>query len=95
MATAKTRGQLRRLSDLSLIRSALTRKMQLRTEQNAGLKEIAALCAQRTRALASRDCHAVRDQLLTIACEWDLRRDRLEGQSDACLAAIADMLDRR
>jgi hypothetical protein len=95
MATARTRAQLRRLSDLSLIRSALTRTMQLRAEQNAGLQEIAMLCARRARAQVPRDCQGVRDQLLTIACEWDLRRDRLEDQSDACLAAIADMLDAR
>jgi hypothetical protein len=43
MATAKTRGQLRRLSDLSLIRSALTRKIPLRTERTviaAGLATV-------------------------------------------------------
>jgi hypothetical protein len=95
MATARTRAQLRRLSDLSLIRSALSRTMQVRTEQNAGLQEIAALCSARGRAQVQRDYHGVRDQLLTVACEWDLRCDRLEDQSDVCLAAIADMLDAR
>ena len=95
MATAKTRGQLRRLSDLSLIRSTLARKLQMSAEQNAGLQEIAALCARRACTQGPRDCHGVRDQMLIIACEWDLRGDRLEDQSDACLAAIAGMLDLR
>ena len=93
MATAKTRGQLRRLSDLSLISAALASKLQLRIDQSAALQEIAALCSKRAPAQGARDCHVVRDQLLTIACEWDLGRERLEDQSDACLAAIAVMLD--
>lgn len=92
MATAKTRAQLHRLSDLSRIRTALTSNLQLRVDQSAGLGEIAALCAERAPAKAARDCHAVRDQLLTIACEWDLGRERLEDQSDACITAIAEML---
>ena len=54
--------------------------------------EIASTCRLRARASLERDCHAARDELLTIACEWDLRRDRLDKQSDACLAAIADFL---
>ena len=92
MATAKTRAQLRRLNALSLIRSALSGKFQRREGQNVRLEEIAALCGQRARSRAGRDCHAVRDLLLTIASEWDLGREQLEDQSDACLAAIAEML---
>jgi hypothetical protein len=41
---------------------------------------------------AVRDCHAARDTPLTIACEWDLQRDRLDAQSDVCLAVIACFL---
>ena len=94
MATTKTRAQLRRLSDLSLIRSELANVLQRRADQNAGLVEIAALCARRNRAKVGRDCQVVRDQLLTIACEWDLRCERLEDQSEDCIAAIAAMLRR-
>jgi hypothetical protein len=92
MATAKTRAQLRRLSDLSLIRSALPGRAQRGDDQNVGLQEIGTLCRQRARSLTGRDCHAVRDLLLTIASEWDLGCERLEEQSDVCLAAIAEML---
>lgn len=92
MATAKTRAQLRRFSHLSLIRSALAGRLRETAVMQVGLIEIAALCASRARAVAGRDCHSLRDQLLTIACEWDLGRDSLEDQPDACLAAIADML---
>ncbi|HEU4380279.1 MAG TPA: hypothetical protein VFR73_17025 [Hyphomicrobiaceae bacterium] len=92
MATAKTRAQLRRLSHLSLIRSALAGRLRGTALIQVGLIEVAALCASRAHAMAGRDCHSVRDQLLIIACEWDLRRDCLEDQPDACLAAIADML---
>ena len=92
MATAKTRAQLRRLNDLSLIRSALSGKFQPGAGENAGLQEIATLCGQRARSLTGRDCHAMRDLLLTIASEWDLGHERLEDQSDACLAAISDLL---
>jgi hypothetical protein len=34
----------------------------------------------------------VRDQLLLIAVEWDLDRDRLDQQSEACLRYVADFL---
>jgi hypothetical protein len=94
MATAKTRAQLHRLRDLSLIRSALSSTRVSHVDQGAGLQEIAAVCAIRASARAARDCHALRDQLLTIACEWDLASEGLDDQSDTCLAAIADMLGR-
>jgi hypothetical protein len=94
MATAKARSQLRRLSDLSLIRSELAKALHRPANQNASLIDIAALCAPRARARLGSDCHAVRDEILTIAAEWDLRRDWLEDQSDACIAAIAAILTR-
>jgi hypothetical protein len=92
MATAKTRAQLRRLNDLSLIRSAFPESFQRGADQIIGLEEIASLCGRRARSQSARDCHAMRDLLLTIACEWDLGQERLEDQSDACLAAIAEMI---
>ncbi len=90
MATAKTRAQLRRLDDLSSILRAITSPSS--SPRAVGLQDIATLCAKRVRA--GRDVHAVRDELLTIACEWDLARDRLEDQSDVCLDAIATFLHR-
>jgi hypothetical protein len=94
MATAKARSQLRRLSDLSLIRCELAKALHRPANQDASLIDIAVLCAPRARARLGSDCHSVRDEVLTIAAEWDLRRERLEDQSDACIAAIAAMLTR-
>jgi hypothetical protein len=34
----------------------------------------------------------VRDQLLMIAVEWNLDRDSLDQQSEACLRCVADFL---
>jgi hypothetical protein len=90
MATAKTRAQLRRFNDLSSILRAITSPTS--SSRSVGLQEIAGLCARRARA--DHDIHAVRDELLTIACEWDLAHDRLEDQSDVCLDAIATFLHR-
>jgi hypothetical protein len=90
MATAKTRAQLRRLDDLSSILRAIASPIS--PPRAVGLQDIAALCGRRVRA--HRDVHAVRDDLLTIACEWDLAQDRLEDQSDVCLDAIATFLQR-
>jgi len=92
MATAKTRAQLRRLNDLSSILRANTSPAS--SPRTLGLQEIAALCAKRAPARVGRDFHAVRDELLAIACEWDLACDRLEDQSDVCLDAIATFLRR-
>jgi hypothetical protein len=90
MATAKTRAQLRRLDDLSSILRAM--KSPISSPRAVGLQDVAALCGKRVRA--GRDVHAVRDDLLTIACEWNLAHDRLEDQSDVCIDAIATFLHR-
>jgi hypothetical protein len=87
----QTLAQLRRLGDLSTIHRAIVR-LGPATTANIGLMEIASACRQRARISLERDYHAARDELLTIACEWDLQRDRIDKQSDACLAAIADFL---
>jgi hypothetical protein len=34
----------------------------------------------------------MRDVILTIGCEWDLARDRLDEQSNACLNCLAQFL---
>ena len=91
MTRTQTLAQLRRLSDLSKIHRTIAR-LQPPSIANIGLMEIASACRMRTRESLERDCHAARARLLTIACEWDLARDRLEKQSDACLAAIVAYL---
>jgi len=57
-----------------------------------GLKEVAELCRRDYAARPGRDCTVVRDQLLLIAIEWNLARDRLDQQSATCLRAIAEFL---
>ena len=57
-----------------------------------GLRSVAELCRLDYVARPARDCSAVRDQLLRIAIEWDLARDRLDQQSDTRLRAIAEFL---
>lgn len=91
MTRIQTPAQLRRLSDLSTIRRAIA---QLRATNSAriGLMDIADASRMLLGSAAVRDCHAVRDALLTVACEWDLQHDRLAEQSDACLAVIAALL---
>jgi hypothetical protein len=87
----QTPALLRRLNDLSTIRRVIA---QSRPTNSAGigLTEVADALRMRARVAAVRDCHAARDTLLTIACEWDLQRDRLYAQSNVCLAAIAGLL---
>lgn len=91
MTRTQTLAQLRRLSDLSTIHRAIGR-LQPTTTANIGLMEIASVCRMSARVSLERDCHAARAGLVTIACEWDLAGDRLEKQSDACLAAIVAFL---
>jgi len=57
-----------------------------------GLGDVAELCRRDYVARPGRDCNAVRDQLLLIAIEWNLARDRLDQQSDTCLRFIAGFL---
>jgi hypothetical protein len=54
--------------------------------------EIAELCRRHAAAHLCHDWNARRDQLLLIAVEWDISRDRLDLQSDECLQAIAEFL---
>jgi hypothetical protein len=91
MTRIQTPAQLRRLNDLSTIHRVVA---QPRPTNSAGigLTEVADALRMRVRVAAARDSHAARDTLLTIACEWDLQRDRLDTQSDVCLAVIARFL---
>jgi hypothetical protein len=83
---ARTPAQLRRLNDLSVIRRAVAQSRPTATAQ-IGLVDVAAAC--RIRCIGGS---VTRDDLLVIACEWDLAHDQLDDQSDACLAAIARVL---
>jgi hypothetical protein len=41
---------------------------------------------------ACRDCHDVRDDILSIACLWDLTNDTLEQQSDELLTCLSTFI---
>jgi len=93
MATARTVVELRRWANLALIHRALeARTPDLTNGAAIGLTQVALLCRRDYAARPGRDYNQVRDQLLMISIEWDLDRDRLEQQSDACLSCVADFL---
>ena len=91
MATVRSVTELRRWGDLAAIRRALKVRMPELVETSVGLRQVAELC-RRDSVVRPRDCHAVRDQMLIIGCDWDLDCDRLEEQSDRCLRSVADFL---
>jgi hypothetical protein len=92
MATARSLSELRRWADLTVIDGAFIARLPELIPANSGLKDIAELCKRDFAGRPARDSNDVRDQLLVIGVEWDLDRDRLDQQSDACLQAIATFL---
>lgn len=92
MAIARNPTDLRRSAHLTVIRRAIEFRMPDVALRDVGLKDIAALCRRNFAAYPGRDWNDVRDQLLLIACEWNLARDRLDQQSDACVKCVADFL---
>jgi hypothetical protein len=92
MATARTINELRRWADLTVIHGAFQGRMPEMLPADSGLKDVAELCKRDFATRQARDWNDVRDQLLLIAIEWNLDRDRLDQQSDACLRAVAAFL---
>jgi hypothetical protein len=92
MANVRHVTELWRSSDLTVIYGAFRARIPSVQPAEAGLAIIAELCRRDFAARPARNWHDVRDQLLLIAVEWDLARDRLDGQSDRCLRAIAEFL---
>jgi hypothetical protein len=92
MATARSLTELRRWADLTVINGAFIARLPEMIPADSGLKDIAELCKRDFAARPARDCNLVRDQLLLIGIEWDLNRDRLDQQSEACLRCLADFL---
>lgn len=88
MATVQSASQLRRLVQLTEITRAFRARFPDGPQQRIGLAEVARLCKSLVSSGACRDCHDVRDDILTIACLWDLASDTLEEQSDELLAAL-------
>jgi hypothetical protein len=92
MATARTGNDLRRWADFTVVQRAQDARLPQAEFWEMGLGDVAELCRRDYAARPRRDRNAVRDQLLLIAIEWDLTRDRLDQQSDTCLRAIAEFL---
>jgi hypothetical protein len=92
MAIARTASELRRWSNLATIRCAISVLAPQLADVSVGLKEVAELCKRSAASRPGRDWHAVRGQILTIGCEWDLANDSLDHQPDACLDCLARFL---
>jgi hypothetical protein len=91
MAIARTTAELNRWSDLAIIRRAIAARIP-ELDGGAGLGDVAELCRRHVLAHPGRDWNDVRDDMLTICCEWDLTNDSLDAQSDACLDFLARFL---
>ena len=87
-----TGNDFRRWADSTVVQRAQEARLPQVEFWAMGLGDVAELCRRDYAARPGRDCNAVRDQLLLIAVEWDLARDRLDQQSDTCLHAIAEFL---
>ena len=92
MATSRLGNELRRWADLTVIQRAKEARLPDVIFWEMCLKDVAELCRCHYAARAGRDCNEVRDQLLGIAIEWDLSRDRLDRQSETCFRTIAEFL---
>jgi hypothetical protein len=92
MATVQSAGELKRLVQLTEITRALQARFPDAPHQRIGLAEIAKLCKSLVASRACRDCHDVRDDILSIACLWDLTNDTLEQQSDELLTCLSTFI---
>jgi hypothetical protein len=91
MATTRTAPELRRSAYIALIYRAFRTRMPDLRETAIGLEQVAELCKRDCAARPGRDWHWVRDNVLIIAAEWELSRDRLEEQSIECLRTLAKL----
>jgi hypothetical protein len=78
-------------SDLATIRMVCKQHFPGADDRTLGLAKIAKLCRRRTTSRSFPAPHAMRQELLTIAADWDLSRDRLDAQSDDCIRRIAEI----
>jgi hypothetical protein len=92
MATARSVTELRRWADLTVIHGAFQARLPDMLRANSGLKDVAEVCRRDYAARPGRDWNDARDQLLMIGIEWNLDRDRLDQQSEACPHCVADFL---
>src|SRR5262245_18110544 len=92
MAITRSGTELRRCSELTLIRSAIENSLPECCGSRIGLMEIAELCRRHAVSHPGNDWNESRDLILMIGVEWDLARDTLDTQSDACLRSVTRLL---
>ena len=92
MAITRSGTELRRCSDITLIRSAIESSLPECCGTRIGLMEIAELCRRHALSHPGADWNERRDLILMIGVEWDLARDSLDAQSDACLRSVTRLL---
>ena len=92
MAVARTTAELNRWRDLAIYSERHPSRGRRSWTVRAGLSDVAELCRRHALVNPGRDWDDVRDDMLTICCEWDLAHDWLDAQSDACLDCLARFL---
>ena len=91
VTTARSHAELSRSCDLAVIWLAIKAGLPRHCHDRIGLVEIAELC-RRHAASHQGDRHDLRDLIFMIAVEWDLTRDSLDRQTDACVRCVANLL---
>ena len=92
MATVQTTTELQRFTHLLQIVNAVQARFPDTCQQRIQLNDIAKLCKTIVASRPCRDCHTVRDEILTLACLWNLGNDGLDEQSDELLAHLAGLV---
>jgi hypothetical protein len=92
MAHTESDKQLRRSNDLQIVREAIAVVEPRALTGQIRLEHVVEAIKVNSAPHGGRSWHDVRDQILTIATEWDLLSDELEQQSDECLHCLANFL---
>jgi hypothetical protein len=92
MTIAKPVTDLRRWSNLAVIRLAIKSELPECSNRQIGLMEIADLCRRHSVSHRGRDWNEMRDLILMVGIEWDLSKDSLDAQTDSCLDCVANVL---
>jgi hypothetical protein len=94
MTSSRSHAELHRWNVLAVIRLAIKAALPEHGDDRIGLLEIAELSRRHIASRRGGDRNAIRDLIMMIAVEWDLTKDSLDAQSDACLCCVANLLCR-
>src|SRR5262245_16298199 len=92
MAIVQTSTELQRHTHLMQIVDALHTRFPETSDQRVRFNDVTRLCKIVVASRPCRDCHSIRDELLTVAALWNLANDGLDEQSDELLAYVADLI---